>query len=276
MMIRGKGHLAFQLVDPGSIRKALSQYEIFIFEPAETGLMENQPRRESIGARTGGVSDLLQEVYERLLAHHGPQHWWPADTPFEIIIGAILVQAVAWPNAAKAISNLKAAQALEPAVLHALPTDELARLIRPAGYYNVKARKIKAIIAHLYEHYQYDLDALLSKETRTLRRELLSIYGIGPETAGSIILYAAGQPVFVVDAYTRRLLSRLGLVSDDIDYDELQVTFEHNLPHQVSLYQEYHALIVQHGKSICRKRPLCSSCPILSLCGYGQSQTEVL
>jgi endonuclease-3 related protein len=236
--------------------------------------MENQAKRESIGVHTGWVSDLLQEVYERLLARHGPQRWWPADTRFEIIIGAILVQGIAWPNAARAISNLKAAQVLEPAVLHALPTDELAGLIRPAGYYNVKACKLRAVVAHLYEHYQYDLDALFSKETRALRHELLSIYGIGPETADSIILYAAGQPVFVVDAYTRRLLSRLGLVSDDIDYDELQVTFEHNLPHQVALFQEYHALIVQHGKSICRKRPLCASCHLLSLCGFGQSQTE--
>ena len=211
--------------------------------------MENPPGREVIGAHTRKVSDLLQEVYERLSDHYGPQNWWPADTRFEIIIGAILTQAVAWSNVKKAIVNLKAAHALEPAALHALPADELAGLIRPVGYYNDKARKIKTFVAHLNDRNQCSLDSLLSKEVDALRGELLSIYGIGPETADSIILYAAGQPKFVVDAYTRRLLSRLGLASDDIDYDDLQVTFEDNLPHQVPLFQEYHALIVQHRKS---------------------------
>ena len=236
--------------------------------------MENPPSSEIICAHIGMVSDLLHEVYGRLLDHYGPQSWWPADTRFEVIIGAILTQAVAWANVEKAIANLKAAEALEQAVLHAFPTDELARLIRPAGYYNVKARKIKAVVGHLYEHYQYNLDALLSKEASALRFELLSIYGIGPETADSIILYAAGQPRFVVDTYTRRLLSRLGLASDDIDYDDLQGTFEDNLPREVRLFQEYHALIVQHGKSVCRKRPLCLACPLLPICGFGQSQKE--
>jgi endonuclease-3 related protein len=221
------------------------------------------------------LSEFLPEVYERLLDHYGSQGWWPAETCFEIIVGAILTQAVAWSNVEKAISNLKAAQALEPTALHVLPADELARLIRPAGYYNAKARKIKAFVAHLQEHYQYDLDALLSKTVQTLRDELLSIYGIGPETADSIILYASDQATFVIDAYTRRLLSRLGLVPNDIGYDGLQSTFEDNLPHQASLFQEYHALIVCHGKSVCQKRPLCAACPLLAICGFGQSQAEV-
>lgn len=236
--------------------------------------MGDQASGEIMGADSGGVSDLLREVYERLLGHYGPQRWWPADSRFEIIIGAILTQAVAWSNVEKAIANLRSAQALEPAALHALPTGELAHLIRPAGYYNAKARKIKAFVAHLHEHYRHDLDALLSKEAGALRHELLSIHGIGPETADSVMLYAAGQPIFVVDTYTRRLLSRISLVCDDIGYDDLQGTFENHLPSQVPLFREYHALIVQHGKCMCRKRPLCVACPLLAVCGFGQSRTE--
>jgi endonuclease-3 related protein len=237
--------------------------------------MGEQRGRKGIHARAGKVSDLLQAVYQRLLAHYGPQGWWPADGPFEIIVGAILVQAVAWPNVERAIANLKGAGALTPAALHATPIDQLARLIRPARFYNAKARKIKAFVAHLHEGYGYELEGLLVKEPRALRRELLSIYGVGPETADSILLYAAGQPVFVVDAYTRRLLARLGLVSDDVGYDELQGTFERHLPRRVALFQEYHALIVRHGKSICRREPLCPACPLLPMCGFGGSQAEV-
>lgn len=236
--------------------------------------MENQLHQEGVNSNTERLSEVLLQIYERLLHHYGPQYWWPAQTRFEIIIGAILTQSVSWSNVEKAIANLKAAQALDPDVLHALPIDELARLIRPAGYYNAKARKIKAFAAHLHEHYECDLDALLSRETQALRHELLSVHGIGPETADSIILYAAGQPVFVVDAYTRRLLSHLGLASSYINYNDLQAIFEDNLPNQASLFQEYHALIVRHAKSTCRKRPLCVACPLLSICRFAQSQTE--
>jgi endonuclease-3 related protein len=214
----------------------------------------------------GTLSDILLYIYECLLQHYGPQHWWPAQTRFEIIIGAILTQAVAWSNVENAIANLRAARALDPGILHAMPIDELAHLIRPTGYYNAKARKIKAFVAHLHNHYNYDLDALLSKEIQTLRNELLSIHGIGPETADSIVLYAAGQPIFVVDGYTRRLLSRLNLVPSNVNYSELQTTLQDNLPNEASLFQEYHALIVQHGKSTCRRKPLCTLCPLLSIC----------
>jgi endonuclease-3 related protein len=238
--------------------------------------MENSSSEEIGHAEPEGVADLLNLAYARLLAHYGPQGWWPADSRFEVIIGAILTQAVAWSNVEKAITNLKAAQALELDALQAMPVEELAHLIRPAGYYNVKARKIKAFVAHLCEQHQCDLGGLLSKESAALRSELLSIYGIGPETADSIILYAAGQPVFVVDAYTRRLFSRLGLVSDQIGYDELQALFQRYLPHRVAFFQEYHALVVQHGKSICQKRPLCRDCPLLSVCAFGQNQTQAL
>lgn len=216
----------------------------------------------------------LMDIYERLLGRYGPQHWWPAQTRFEIIIGAILTQSIAWSNVEKAIANLKTAQVLDPDVLHTLSVDELAQLIRPAGYYNAKARKIKALVSHLHEYYQHDLDALFAEELDTLRNELLSIYGIGPETADSIILYAAGKAIFVVDAYTRRLLSRLGLVSNKVNYSDLQATFEDNLPHRTLLFQEYHALIVQHAQTTCRKRPLCTACPLLPICELGQSQIE--
>lgn len=221
----------------------------------------------------GTLTEVLWHIYERLWQHYGPQHWWPAQSRFEIIVGAILTQAVAWSNVENAIANLRAAQALNPEILHTMPVDELARLIRPAGYYNAKARKIKAFVAHLHDRYNYDLAALLSQEIQILRNELLSIHGIGPETADSIILYAAGQPIFVVDAYTRRLFSRLNLVSNNVDYSELQTTLQDNLPNEASLFQEYHALIVQHGKSICRRKPLCTLCPLLSMCAFAPSQT---
>jgi endonuclease-3 related protein len=234
--------------------------------------MEDQPSQQGVKSHASRLADFLPGIYERLLSHYGPQHWWPGETRFEIVVGAILTQSIAWSNVEKAIANLKAAQALEPAALHSLPAGELANLIRPAGYYNAKAHKIKAFVAHLHEHYQYDLNALLAKEAHALRSELLSICGIGPETADSIILYAAEQPVFVVDAYTRRLLSRLGLTSQDIDYGDLQAIFEDNLPRQISLFQEYHALIVCHGKLTCRKKPLCETCPLLPVCGFGRPQ----
>jgi endonuclease-3 related protein len=186
------------------------------------------------------------------------------------MVGAILTQAVAWTNVEQAITNLKDAQALDPAVLHALPAEELALLLRPAGYYNAKARKLKALVSHLHQRYGYDLEALFSQSLQTLRSELLAIHGIGPETADSIILYAAGQPVFVIDSYTRRLCSRMGLARDTVGYDELQALFQDNLPHETALFQEYHALIVQHAKTTCRKRPLCTSCGLLAQCAFGQ------
>jgi len=232
------------------------------------------PNATGMALDMGCLSETLLQFYDQLFHQYGPQHWWPAQTRFEVIVGAILTQSVAWSNVERAIAHLKAAQALEPAALDALPMDELARCIRPAGYYNAKARKIQAFVAHLRERYRYDLEALLSREIQPLRQELLSLHGIGPETADSIILYAAGQPVFVIDAYTRRLFSRLGLVSDTINYDDLQDILEGNLPREVPLFQEYHALIVQHGKSVCRKQPLCTDCCLRSLCGSRPSENH--
>jgi len=231
--------------------------------------------QERPAAKPGlAIKELLLDIYQRFLHHYGPQGWWPGETRFEVMVGAILTQSVAWSNVEKAIANLKTAQMLDPAALHTVPVGELAPLLRPAGYYNAKARKIKALVAHLHDHHRYDLDELFSQDIPSLRAELLSIHGIGPETADSIILYAAGQPVFVVDAYTRRVCARLGLESQTVRYDELQAVFANNLTHDTALFQEYHALIVQHAKSVCRKRPLCGECLLLAVCPFGQGALE--
>ena len=222
----------------------------------------------SQGHGESGVSPLL-EVYQRLYHAYGPQHWWPGDSPFKVIIGAILTQSTAWSNVEKAMHNLKTAGVLSPQGLRDIPREELAALLRPSGYFNIKAKKLKAFINHLWEHYQGDLDSFLARDTAPLRRELLSIYGIGEETADDIVLYAAGKPSFVIDAYTRRILNRLGLGRSAATYPEYQELFRQALPRDPSLYNEYHALLVRHGKDVCKKRPLCSGCCLLEECPTG-------
>jgi len=209
-------------------------------------------------------------IYQRLLARYGPQHWWPADSPFEVIVGAILTQSAAWGNVEKALANLKDEGVLSPQGLYHLPEERLARLIYPSGYYNAKARKLKAIVGHLVEVYQGDLDRLFAPDVATLRPELLALHGIGPETADSILLYAGAKPVFVVDAYTRRSAARLGLAPANASYAALQALFMANLPPQVPLFNEYHALLVRLGKEACRKAPRCPVCPLLELCPTAQ------
>jgi len=208
----------------------------------------------------------LLDVYHRLFDHHGPQHWWPAETPLEMIIGAILTQSAAWTNVGKAIGNLKASGCLSIEGLRNLPQDELARLIYPSGYYKVKARKVKAFVEWLEEGYSGDRNRLFALDTPTLRQELLSVHGVGEETADSIILYAAHQPIFVIDAYTRRIITRLGLAPRKETYAAFQSLFMDSLPHEEPLFNEYHALLVQHGKSVCRKNPLCADCCLNRLC----------
>jgi len=212
------------------------------------------------------LNDLLLEVYHRLLARYGPQRWWPAEDPFEVIVGAILTQSAAWINVEQAISNLKAAETLTPAALRDLPFDRLAHLIRPSGYYNAKAMKLKAFVERLRGY--GDLEGLFALDTHQLRQELLSIHGVGEETADSIILYAARKPVFVIDAYTRRILRRLGLAPEGDSYRAFQALFSENLPKEEGLYNEYHALLVRHGKEVCRKVPLCLLCCLRDLCPY--------
>lgn len=208
----------------------------------------------------------LTKVYRLLLAHNGYQHWWPADSPFEVVVGAILTQSAAWGNVEKAVFNLKQAGALTPAHIRKLPLDKLAELIYPSGYYNAKALKLKSFVDYLGEAYQDSLEKLFSLDIPHLRRELLAIHGIGPETADSIILYAARKPLFVIDAYTRRILSRLELIPLKRNYEAFQELFMENLPADEKLFNEYHALLVRHGKEVCRKVPICDECCLKDLC----------
>lgn len=207
-------------------------------------------------------SKLLMDIYRRLFETFGPQHWWPADTAFEVMIGAVLTQNTNWKNVEKAIENLKERDLLDPKRLYNTDTATLAELIRPAGYYNIKAKRLKNLITILNESFDGEIDRLFSLDTPTLRNTLLSVKGIGPETADSIILYAAKRPIFVVDAYTHRVLSRHGLIPEETSYEEIQDLFQSNLPHDVTLFNEYHALIVKLCKTYCLKKPQCSTCPL--------------
>jgi endonuclease-3 related protein len=219
---------------------------------------------------TEPLGERLLALYRLLHAAYGPQHWWPAETPFEVMVGAVLTQAAAWSNVERAIARLKGAGALLPQAILALPDARLAELIRPAGYFNAKARKLKALCALIVERFGGDLAAMLSHDPEDLRRLLLATYGIGPETADSILLYAAGRPYFVVDAYTVRLFRRLQMGPEGGSYREWQRFFMEHLPRDAALYNEYHALVVRHGKEMCRARPRCPGCPALEMCPTGQ------
>jgi endonuclease-3 related protein len=214
------------------------------------------------------INQKLLEIYHRLFAHYGPQHWWPAETPFEVIVGAILTQSTAWSNVEKAIANLRTAKALSPPALDSLPIDKLSTLVYPAGYYNVKAMRLKSFVHWLGQRYNHSLDRLCHEDVDSLRQGLLSVAGIGEETADSIILYAAGKPVFVIDAYTRHILKRIGLAPNANSYHDFQALFMRNLTHDAQLFNEYHALLVRLGKDVCRRRPLCPQCCLNDLCQY--------
>jgi len=212
------------------------------------------------------ISQALQNIYRRLMARYGPQYWWPAQEPFEVIVGAILTQSTAWGNVEKAIANLKSATALSPQALRQLNLSELAVLIHACGYYNAKALKLKSFAHWLGEHYEDNLSQLFANNTNYLRQQLLSIHGIGQETADSIILYAANKPIFVIDAYTRRIINRVGLALDNNNYSAHQAFFMDNLPADVRLFNEYHALLVCLAKNVCRSRPLCQQCCLNNIC----------
>ena len=204
----------------------------------------------------------MKAFYDALETHFGPQHWWPAETPFEVMVGAILTQNTNWRNVEKAIENIRRAGLLDPVALRSLPRERLAELIRPAGYYNVKAARLANLLSVLVDEYDGDLERFFDGGIDQLRQRLLSINGVGRETADSIILYAARKPTFVVDAYTYRVVLRHGLVFEDADYDQLKSLFEDHLPRDASLFNEYHGLIVRVGKEFCRKTPRCSGCPL--------------
>jgi endonuclease-3 related protein len=210
----------------------------------------------------------LLEIYRSLEAQYGPQHWWPGETRFEIIIGAILTQSAAWTNVEKCIANLKSNDVLSSEALREIPLEQLAELIYPSGYYNAKAEKIKAFVHWLGERYGDSLDELFALDVPELRRELLSVHGVGEETADSIILYAGCKPIFVIDAYTRRIMERFGLGPAKKTYAAYQETFMMHLPHDEELFNEYHALFVRHGKDWCKKKPQCDGCCLSSLCRH--------
>jgi len=214
------------------------------------------------------VGPALLNIYRRLLAHFGPQHWWPAQEPFEIIVGAILTQSAAWGNVEKAVANLRAAEAMSPGALRRLSRSKLAKLVHPCGYYNAKALKLKSFAFWLGNHYDDDLDRLFANNTDDLRQQLLSIHGIGRETADSILLYAANKPIFVIDAYTRRIINRIGLAPKKDSYAAYQAWFTEHLPSDTQLFNEYHALLVCQGKNVCRRRPLCQQCCLSDLCQF--------
>ncbi len=219
------------------------------------------------------VSDQLLGIYDRLYDAYGPQRWWPGETPFEVIVGAILTQSAAWTNVEKAIANLKAAGAMSPQGIDRLRAEELARAVYPTGYFNAKAGKLKAFVEMVRASFGGELERMLAAPQEELRRRLLATHGIGPETADSILLYAAGRPVFVVDAYTRRLFSRLGVAPARDTYDSWRALFMSNLKADARLFNEYHALIVRHGKEACRREPLCSTCSLLAVCPEGRART---
>lgn len=208
----------------------------------------------------------LCKVYEQLLAAHGPRDWWPGDTPFEIMVGAILTQNTAWTNVEKAIAALKARDRLTPRAILAARRDHLAQWIRPSGYFNIKAERLRQFCRWYLD--QGGWNVLRARDTARLRQELLAVKGIGPETADDMLLYAFERPVFVIDAYTRRIFSRLGLVEETEGYEALRAHFEESLGPDVALFNEYHALIVQHGKDVCRTRPRCSECVLARGCAW--------
>ena len=233
------------------------------------------------------LRERLRWCYETLLAAYGPQGWWPGDGPFEVMVGAILTQNTAWRNVERALENLKAAGVLSPAGLRDLPRADLEPLLRPAGYYRLKAGRLQALVAYLWREHAGDPAALAHGDLAALRPALLAVPGVGPETADSILLYAANRPTFVVDAYTRRLLARLGWVAADalgapppragtpsrcfwetVPYEQVQAFFLAHLPLDAELFSEYHALIVRHARERCRKRdPRCAGCALGRRCG---------
>lgn len=216
----------------------------------------------------------IHELYARLHAAYGPQDWWPADGPFEVIVGAVLTQRTAWRNAEQAIERLRSSGLLSVRALAEAPVASIAEAIRPAGFHRAKSRTLSRVAAFLVEAHGADPEELLSRPGDALRTTLLGLPGIGEETADAIVVYAAAQPSFVVDGYARRLLGRLGWIDGDEPYGELRALFMSSLPHDAGQLGEYHALIVHHGKAHCRATPICDGCPIRAICCRACPRTE--
>ena len=216
----------------------------------------------------------LAYIFNRMAERYGYQEWWPADTPFEMMVGAVLTQATAWTNVERAIANLKEADLLSPAAIRGVDTPTLATLIYSSGYYNAKAATLKALAQFLGDAYDDNIDAMMwYADDARLRKELLGLKGIGEETADAILLYALRKPSFVIDAYTRRLAQRLGIAPKSKSYSAYQRLFIDHLPRDEEMFAEYHALIVQHGKQACRKTPVCKGCCLRILCPTGKNST---
>jgi endonuclease-3 related protein len=217
----------------------------------------------------------LLKIYQQLLDHFGSPGWWPAKTPFEVIVGAILTQSVSWRNVQQAIARLSETGVLDPVAMRELPQEKLEDLIHSTRYYRMKAKKLKAFLDFIHEEYHDNLEELANQPSDKLRQELLTIYGLGAETVDSILLYAFEIPIFVVDGYTRRIFSRLGYWEPKISYDRMQKYFQGHLAAESQLYNEYHALIVSLGHSYCRQIPRCKSCPISSLCHWEGKEDKI-
>jgi endonuclease-3 related protein len=250
----------------------LSALAIFKFEmssllPLPKSVYPDLPVTKTVSRPTRALPrsqlPILNNYYHSLFDAHGPQHWWPGRTRFEVIVGAILTQNTSWSNVEAAIRNLRCAGLVSPHAIEAIPVAKLARLIRPSGYFRQKAKKLKAFTAFLFSHYSGSLTRMFRAPTRILREQLLAVHGIGPETADSVLLYAGDHPVFVIDAYTRRILERHNLATPKHTYEELRALFESSLPRDSKLFNEFHALIVRTGKDFCRKSaPRCAACPL--------------
>jgi len=208
------------------------------------------------------MKSLLMQIYEILYRSFGPMHWWPGETPFEVMVGAILTQNTSWKNVEKAIQKLKQRGVLNIDGIRQLRKSQLALLIRSSGYYRIKAERLKSFVEFLFKEYGGDLERMGEERLEELRGKLLQIKGIGPETADSILLYGLGKPIFVVDAYTQRILFRHGIIPEKALYSEVQKLFMDYLPHDETLFNEYHALLVHLGKTMCQKNPRCDICPI--------------
>jgi len=221
------------------------------------------PQRRQVAPAVLQAPPVLQSYYDAMFRAYGPQHWWPGRTRFEVIVGAILTQNTSWTNVARAIRNLRRHKLLSPIAIERVTPAHLARLIRSSGYFRQKARKLKAFAHFLRDTHQGSLTKMFRTPTAVLREQLLGVHGIGPETADSILLYAGKHPVFVVDAYTRRILERHQLIHGKPTYEEIRILFESSLPVSAALFNEYHGLIVRTGKDFCRARaPLCANCAL--------------
>lgn len=209
------------------------------------------------------------QVYQTLLGALGPQHWWPGESPWEVMIGAVLVQNTAWKNVERAIANLREADLVDPRRLLVLPAEELAELVRPAGYFRLKTKRLRSLMEFVVQRYDGSLEALRNADWRQLRAELLGVHGIGPETADSILLYALEHPVLVVDTYTHRVFARHGWIGYEADYHQLQEYLTSELPVDAAIYNELHALLVNVGHHYCRRQPECDNCPLRDLLPEG-------